>query len=129
MDAGEFLTRATIWITIVAYVVGSVLFAWARGRTTWDSAARTAWTIAVVSLIAHFICAYQFYHDWSHDSAYRDTARQTDEVVGLNLGRRALYQLHLFNHMDHRRRLVVAPWPRTPTALAHGQSLPHGMGS
>lgn len=86
MDTGEFLTRATIWITIVAYVVGSVLFAWARGRTTWDSAARIAWTIAVVSLIAHFICAYQFYHDWSHDSAYRDTARQTDEVVGLNWG-------------------------------------------
>ena len=86
MDTGEFLTRATIWITIVAYAAGSVLFAWARGRTAWDSAARVVWTIAVVSLIAHFICAYQFYHDWSHDSAYRDTARQTDEVVGLNWG-------------------------------------------
>ena len=86
MDTGEFLTRATIWITIVAYTAGSVLFARAQGRTRWDSATRVAWTIAVVSLIAHFICAYHFYHHWSHDSAFRDTARQTEAVVGLNWG-------------------------------------------
>ena len=86
MDTGEILTRATIWITIVAYVVGSVLFALARGRASWDAAVRVVWTIAVVSLIGHFICAYQFYHDWSQGSAYRDTARQTEEVIGLNWG-------------------------------------------
>ena len=86
METGEFLTRLTIWITIVAYAVGSVLFAVSRGRPRWDSATRVVWTIAVVSLIAHFICAYQFYHHWSHTSAYLDTARQTDEVIGLNWG-------------------------------------------
>ena len=86
METGEFLTRATIWITIVAYTAGSVVFAMARGRAHWDSATRLLWTIAVVSLVAHFICAYQFYHHWSHQSAYLDTARQTDEVVGLNWG-------------------------------------------
>ena len=36
--------------------------------------------------LGHFICAYQFYHHWSHESAYLDTARQTDEVIGLNWG-------------------------------------------
>ena len=86
MDSGELLTRATIWIAIVAYTTGSVIFALARGRSRWDSATRLAWTIAVFSLIAHFICAYEFYHHWSHESAYLDTARQTDEVVGLNWG-------------------------------------------
>ena len=86
METGEFLTRATIWATIVAYAAGSVVFALARGRSRWDSATRILWTIAVVSLIGHFICAYQFYHHWSHQSAYLDTARQTDEVVGLNWG-------------------------------------------
>lgn len=84
MDTGEFLTRATIWITIVAYTAGSVLFARSQGRTRWDSAVRIVWTIAVVSLIAHFICAYEFFHHWSQESALRDTARQTEEVVGLN---------------------------------------------
>jgi hypothetical protein len=86
METGELLTRATIWITIVAYTVGSVIFALARGRSRWDAATRLTWTIAVVSLIAHFICAYEFYHHWSHESAYLDTARQTDAVVGLNWG-------------------------------------------
>ena len=86
METGEFLTRATIWITIVAYAVGSVIFALSRGRSRWDSATRLIWTIAVASLIAHFICAYQFYHHWSHDSAYIDTARQTEAVTGLNWG-------------------------------------------
>ena len=86
METGEFLTRATIWITIGAYTVGSVVFALARGRSRWDSATRVLWTIGVVSLIGHFICAYQFYHHWSHELAYIDTARQTDEVTGLNWG-------------------------------------------
>lgn len=48
--------------------------------------ARAAWTVACLSLIAHFICAFHFYHDWSHELAYRDTARQTEEVVALNWG-------------------------------------------
>ena len=86
METGEFLTRATIWITIVAYTVGSVVFALARGRASWDAATRLLWTIAVISLIGHFICAYQFYHHWSHQSAYLDTARQTDDVIGINWG-------------------------------------------
>jgi len=86
METGEFLTRATIWTTIAGYTVGSILFALSRGRSRWDSATRITWTIAVVSLIAHFICAYQFYHHWSQRSAYLDTARQTEEVVGLNWG-------------------------------------------
>ncbi len=86
MDTGEFLTRATIWITIVAYAVGSVLFALSRGRSGWDAATRVAWTIGGLSLVAHFICAYEFYHHWSHDSALQDTTRQTAEVTGLNWG-------------------------------------------
>lgn len=86
METGEFLTRATIWITLAAYVVGSVVFAFARGRLGRDSATRVLWTIAVVSLIAHFISAYEFYHHWSQQSAYLDTARQTDAVVGLDWG-------------------------------------------
>ena len=94
MSKGEFLTRATIWITIVTYAVGSGVFALAGTRSRsdstaisrLDSVARVVWTIAVISLIAHFIFAFQFYHAWSHDSAYRDTARQTEEITGLNWG-------------------------------------------
>jgi hypothetical protein len=91
-DMGEFLTRATIWVSIVGYTLGSILFALSRGgsssqgKAQWDSIARVVWTVACASLIAHFISAFQFYHGWSHAAAYRDTARQTEELFGLNWG-------------------------------------------
>jgi hypothetical protein len=89
MAMGEFLTRGTIWVSIVGYAVGSVIFALSlspRRRAHRDSAARVVWTVACASLIAHFISAFQFYHGWSHAAAYRDTARQTEELFGLNWG-------------------------------------------
>jgi hypothetical protein len=86
MEMGEFLTRGTIWVSVVGYAVGSVIFASARTRAQWDAAARVVWTVACASLIAHFISAFQFYHGWSHAAAYRDTARQTQEVFGFDWG-------------------------------------------
>jgi hypothetical protein len=86
MNSGETLTRVTIWITILGYAVGTALFALSRKRHKWDSAARIAWTAACIGLLAHVTSAFHFYHDWSHNSAYRDTARQTGEVFGFNWG-------------------------------------------
>ena len=57
-----------------------------RGRRRLDAAARTAWTAGCVSLIAHVAFAYHFYHHWSQTSVYRETARQTAEVTGLDWG-------------------------------------------
>ena len=86
MSSGEFLTRSTIWVAILAYTIGLVAFALSRGRGSFDSWTRLAWTIGCAALVAHFICAYDFYHDWSHESAYADTARQTAEVIRINWG-------------------------------------------
>jgi hypothetical protein len=86
---GEFLTRATIWVSIVGYTLGSVIFALSpspRRRAHRDAAARVVWTVACASLVAHFVSAFQFYHGWSHAAAYADTARQTEEVFGFNWG-------------------------------------------
>lgn len=82
MMSGELLTRSTIWISIVAYAIGCLVFAAGRSLT-W---VRVAWTIGCAALIAHFICAFQFYHSWSHESAYVETARQTAEVFAINWG-------------------------------------------
>ncbi len=84
MSSGEFLTRGTIWIAILAYTTGSVVFA--RGRGDSDRLARLAWTFGCAALVAHFICAFNFYHAWSHESAYVETARQTAEVFKINWG-------------------------------------------
>jgi hypothetical protein len=80
---GEFITRATIWLAIAAYVGGTVIFVF---KSAWDAAVRLLWTIACASLIAHFASAFQFHHGWSHQAAYLDTARQTEEMFGVNWG-------------------------------------------
>ena len=84
MSSGEFLTRITIWISILAYTIGCVVFAWRQvGGDRW---ARLAWTTGCAALVVHFICAFHFYHGWSHESAYLETARQTADVVAINWG-------------------------------------------
>lgn len=86
MSSGEILTRATIWTTLIAYAAGVMTFAISRGRVKWDFTARLLWTLASIALLAHVASAFYFYHGWSHSAAYQDTARQTDEVVGINWG-------------------------------------------
>ena len=71
---------------MLAYTFGCVVFATSRRRAPGDRLARLAWTTGCVALIAHFICAFQFYHAWSHESAYLETARQTAAVVAINWG-------------------------------------------
>ncbi len=83
MSSGELLTRSTVWIAILAYTLGSVIFATARRHDRW---ARLAWTIGCGALLAHFASAFNYYHAWSQTSAYSETARQTAEVFGINWG-------------------------------------------
>jgi hypothetical protein len=86
MSSGEFLTRSTIWISILGYAVGCVVFAMSRRQADLDRWVRLAWTVGCAALVLHFICAFNFYHSWSHGSAYIDTARQTAEVFKVNWG-------------------------------------------
>jgi hypothetical protein len=86
MSSGEFLTRSTIWVAILAYTIGSIVYAVARGRDDYDRWTRVGWTVGCAALIAHIVYAFDFYHAWSHESAYADTARQTAEVVRINWG-------------------------------------------
>ena len=86
MSKGEFFTRFTIWVTLAGYSVGVALLALSRKKQRLERAARLVWTIACISLLAHAACAFHFYHEWSQDLAYRDTARQTAEVFGFNWG-------------------------------------------
>lgn len=86
MNRGELLTRLTIWIAIGGYAVGVCLMLLFRESQTWQARARLAWTVGCLGLIAHTICAFHFYHDWSQTAALRETARQTAEVTGMNWG-------------------------------------------
>jgi len=86
MGNGELLIKLTIWGAFAGYAAGTAAFALSRGRRGWDRAARVSWTVACAAMLAHAACAFHFYHRWSHEAAYLDTARQTDEVFGLDWG-------------------------------------------
>jgi hypothetical protein len=86
MNAGEFLTRSTVWISIASYSLGCLIFAFGSRRSKLDHWTRWAFTVAIAALIAHYISAFHFYHHWSHEAAYVDTARQTAEVFHVNWG-------------------------------------------
>ncbi|MEP7272046.1 MAG: hypothetical protein ABI882_11120, partial [Acidobacteriota bacterium] len=86
MNRGELLTRASVWLSLTGYAIGVVALMLARRRTGWLRVARTAWTLGCLAIVVHVAFAFNFYHHWSHAEAYRETARQTAAVVGLNWG-------------------------------------------
>src|SRR5438876_5398952 len=86
MSRGELLTRITIWIALGGYALGTITGLVSRGSQRWQPLARWVWTVGCLGLLAHVACAFHYYHGWSQASAYRETARQTAEVFGLNWG-------------------------------------------
>ena len=86
MNRGELLTRLTVWLALCGYALGAALLLLARGRADLLNRARRAWTFGCAFFLAHVVCAFGFFHGWSHAAAYRETARQTAEVTGLHWG-------------------------------------------
>lgn len=84
MDFGQLLTRLTVWLALVLYVIGEVVRTYARPREATLSWSVNA--IGCVFFLGHVLCAFHFFHDWSHAVAYADTARQTKEFSGWNSG-------------------------------------------
>src|SRR4051812_40213125 len=85
---GEFLTRWTIRLALVCYVV--CLAATIGGRVSpaarMSPATRCIWTLGCGLFVAHVMAAFGYYHHFSHQAAYDDTARQTQELLGFSFG-------------------------------------------
>ena len=86
MGQGEFVTKLMIWLSLAGYAVGAITFHLSFGDRRWDARARLAHTFAFVFLIIHVALAFHFFHQWSQESVYRETARQTEEVFAINWG-------------------------------------------
>jgi hypothetical protein len=86
MDAGEQLTRWTIRLALGLYVLAVAVRLDAQRRRPWLRGARLAWTLGCLLYLGHVVCAFHFYHGWSHAAAYRETAGQTAELFGLEWG-------------------------------------------
>jgi hypothetical protein len=81
MTYGPLLTYAAIHGAWLLYL--SALVFWLRARA---QAARRAWIAGCLFYLGHVAAAFEFKHDWSHQSVYLATARQTSELFGINWG-------------------------------------------
>jgi hypothetical protein len=95
MDAGELLTRWTVRLALACYAGVLTLRLLPRYTTRRQAAARWLWTAGCLLYLAHVASAFQFFHGWSHEAAYRETARRTAESFGLAWGG-GLYFNYLF---------------------------------
>lgn len=86
MPFGELLLRGTAWLSLLAWAASE----WRRRSSAPASAgergARAAFTAGGLALLAHSALAFHLRHDWSHEAALRDTARQTEGLTGLAFG-------------------------------------------
>jgi len=76
-------------MALLCYFVAVAGNLWAAGNATgnrWRRISRQLWTAGCLAYVIHVICAFQFYHSWSHSSAWEDTARQTADVTGWKWG-------------------------------------------
>ncbi len=85
MDAGQWLTRGTVWLALSLYVASEMAKTAGRSREQ-GGAARWLNSLGCAAFLAHVACAFQFYHHWSHAAAYADTARQTAALFRWNWG-------------------------------------------
>jgi hypothetical protein len=83
MDAASKLIYATAGASFVLYAA-ALWFRIRRGRA--GTPACVVWSAAFALMLIHVAAAFHFAHDWSHQAAYDETARQTAEVFGLNWG-------------------------------------------
>jgi hypothetical protein len=86
MEPGEFWTRWSVRLAMVLYVFSLSVWMMARKRASWLRWARLAWTVGCGAFLVHVVCAFAFYHHWSHRAAYEETARRTEEMFGISWG-------------------------------------------
>ena len=81
------LVRWTAWLAMAGLGASAAArLAGMPGQSGGDSRRRLLWTAACVLLWIHVACAFQYAHHGSHAEAYAHTARQTEQVVGLDWG-------------------------------------------
>ena len=93
-EAGELLTRWAIRGALALYVATIGLHRYSR-RHDAHNVSRLLWTAACALYLAHVACAFHFYHDWSHESAYRQVERESEELLGVGFGA-GLYLNYVF---------------------------------
>lgn len=83
---GITLTLWTVRGALLAYVAALVWMLVAPQFRPVRHAARIVWTVGCGLVLAHVVCAFQFYHAWSHADAFQHTAEETQRLLGWRFG-------------------------------------------
>jgi len=78
--------RASIWLSLAAWAAAECVRLGNREGSRAVTAARSLWTAACVLAFLHVALAFELRHGWSHAAALDDTARQTEELLGVRVG-------------------------------------------
>ena len=78
----EWIVRASIWGSVLCWAVGAGLML----TGIRPGLARKFWTAGVAAFGVHVVSAFEVFYHWSHATAYAETARQTDELLGNRTG-------------------------------------------
>jgi hypothetical protein len=85
MATGTTLTLWSVRVALLCYVFALALRL-SSPREAAQRLARFIWTVGCSAYFAHVVCAFHFYHHWSHAAAYEATARDTARLFGWNWG-------------------------------------------
>lgn len=92
MTFGDALILWTIRAALACYVAVLAGRLWwgplPQLATThaWPQVARWLWTCGCLFFLAHMTAALHFYHHWSWSHVLADTARQTNDLIGVPFG-------------------------------------------
>ncbi|MGY8771091.1 MAG: hypothetical protein ACKVH8_21985 [Pirellulales bacterium] len=86
MDIEEYITRWSIRMALACLVLVLCGNRFAAESKNWNSLSRAIWSAGCLLFLTHIVAAFQFYHHWSHEHAYQETAKQTFEAIGIRWG-------------------------------------------
>ena len=93
-----------VWLSLIAFVAGELAKS-RRYAGAWSVSATGAILLAI-----HIVLAMAVRHGWSHTAALEETARQTNDVFGLNWGG-GVYVNYLFAVVWISELFVWRQWP------------------
>ncbi|MFO1002375.1 MAG: hypothetical protein U0936_18765 [Planctomycetaceae bacterium] len=86
MPEHHVLISITIWLALGGYAITVALVLAGFLKTEWRHHLRLVWTLSCLAFVVHVISAFHFSYHWSHTEAIRSTAKQTQELIGMEFG-------------------------------------------
>ena len=86
----EFGDAALVWsvrLAVLSYLLGIVTLL--RNHASDRVPTRSEclfWTLGCLAYLTHVVLAFEYRHDWSHQSAWQHTATETERMIGIRRG-------------------------------------------